>query len=73
MTLQPWIDLAMRALTDCVKASKLRLNQPKKQPLPWCSSWLTGLSIVAQRAGVSVRATTTESAMAETMVTENWR
>ena len=34
---------------------------------------MTGLSIVAQRAGVSVRATTTESAMAETMVTENWR
>ena len=32
-----------------------------------------GFSIVAQRAGVSTMATTTDSTMAETMVTENCR
>jgi hypothetical protein len=35
--------------------------------------WATGLSRVAQRAGVRIRATSTDSTMAETMVIENWR
>jgi hypothetical protein len=34
---------------------------------------VTGLSMVAQSAGVSTRATITERTMAETMVMENWR
>jgi hypothetical protein len=46
------------------------LNQPKK---PFFSSWLAeeGFSKVAHSAGVRISATSTESAMAETMVIEN--
>ena len=60
----------------CVLRSKQRLNQPKKPRTgrfavrwPFC----TGLSSVAQSAGVRISATSTDSSMAETMVTENWR
>ncbi|MNN11195.1 hypothetical protein D3C76_1675100 [compost metagenome] len=51
-----------------------RLNQPKKPPLcsPW-SPFSIGLSMVAQSAGVRTSATSTDSAMAETMVMENCR
>jgi hypothetical protein len=56
-----------------LEAAKLRLNQPKK-PL-WLGPWpfSTGFSRVAHRAGVSTRATSTDSTMAETIVIENWR
>ena len=35
--------------------------------------WSTGFSMVAHSAGVRTMATSAESSMAETMVTENWR
>jgi branched-subunit amino acid ABC-type transport system permease component len=58
---------------------KLRLNQLKKRfrlrpaALGVALAWATGLSRVAHRAGVRIRATSTDRAMAETMVIENWR
>ncbi len=55
----------------------VRLNHPKKPPNPPRSprSWprATGFNIVAQSAGVNTSATSTDSAIAETMVTENCR
>ncbi|MNN08157.1 hypothetical protein D3C81_1210060 [compost metagenome] len=50
----------------------MRLNQPKKPRLAtWCSPLAIGLSMVAHSAGVKIRATSTDRAMAETMVIEN--
>ena len=46
---------------------------PKKPRLPWCSPLCSGLSIVAHSAGVSTIATSTDSAIAETIVAVNWR
>jgi len=40
---------------------------------PWQCPFCTGFSMVAQSAGVKMIATSTESAIAATMVTENWR
>ena len=53
--------------------SKVRLNQPKKPRFCRLCPFCTGLSRVAHSAGVRTRATTTESSMAETMVSENCR
>ncbi len=53
--------------------SKSRLNQPKKPPLARWWPFSTGFSRVAQSAGVSISATTTDSAIDETRVIENWR
>ncbi|MNP77060.1 hypothetical protein D3C76_1744100 [compost metagenome] len=50
------------------------MNQPKKPPLAvWCSPFFSGLSMVAQSAGVKISATSTDRPMAETMVMENCR
>ncbi|MNC81497.1 hypothetical protein D3C75_1346460 [compost metagenome] len=50
----------------------MRLNQPKKPRFGTpCSPFGMALSMVAQSAGVKIRATRTERAMAETMVIEN--
>ena len=54
-------------------ASKSRLKTPKKPCWAMCPPLCAGLRKVAHRAGVSTNATTTESSMAETMVSENWR
>ena len=53
--------------------SNVRLNQPKKPRSAWCSPFFSGFSIVAHSAGVSTIATSTDSAIAETMVAENCR
>jgi hypothetical protein len=53
--------------------SKLRLKRPKKPFFASSPPAFTGLSIVAHSAGVSVSATSTESTMAEMIVTENCR
>ena len=53
--------------------SKLRLNQPKKPRFGASWPWSCGFSSVAHSAGVRISATSTDSAMAETMVIENWR
>jgi len=45
-------------------------NQPHS---PGVCPFSTGLSRVAQRAGVRIMATITDRIMAEMMVTENWR
>ncbi|MNF09500.1 hypothetical protein D3C80_2101790 [compost metagenome] len=52
--------------------SNILLNQPKK---PFFSrwAWSTGLRMVAHKAGVKISATTTDRAIAETMVIENCR
>ena len=54
-----------------VALAKVRLNQPKK-PF-WCSSspLCAGFSSVAHSAGVRISATSTDSNMADTMVSEN--
>ena len=53
--------------------SKPRLKAPKKRPRAPCPGACDGLSSEAVSAGVSVSATSTLKAMAETMVMLNWR
>ncbi len=53
--------------------SNAPLNQRKKPVSPWCSPCFSGVRIVAHSAGVSTMATSTDSAMAETIVAENCR
>ena len=60
-----------KPVTASVKLRKPRLNHPKKPPLAACSSWSIGFRIFEQSIGVRVKATTTESTMAETIVIEN--
>ena len=50
----------------------MRLNQPKKPRFSWWSS-RTGLSRVAQSAGVSVSAKKPEKPMDDAMTRANWR
>jgi len=52
--------------------SNMRLNQPKKPPFSWWAP-STGLSRVAQRAGVRVRARKAEKRMETAMDRVNWR
>ena len=52
--------------------SNPRLNAPKN-PFFGASPLLAGLNIMAHNAGVSDNATNTESNIAETIVSENWR
>ena len=49
------------------------LNQLKKPVCSTCPDGGSGLRIVAHSAGVSISATSTDSAMADTSVIENWR
>jgi hypothetical protein len=51
--------------------SKLRLNQPKNRL--FLAMVLGFFNIVAQSAGVRISATSTDSTMADTMVTANCR
>ena len=53
--------------------SNVRLNQPKKPRSAWCSPFCSGFNIVAHRAGVSTIATSTDRAIADTIVAENCR
>ncbi len=55
-----------------MKKRSTRPSGPGRGVRP-CWPWATGLSSEAHSAGVSVSATSTDSAMAATMVTENWR
>ncbi|MNP02762.1 hypothetical protein D3C76_946230 [compost metagenome] len=52
-------------------ASKRRLNQPKKPLRSWCSPLATGLSMVAHRAGVRLRARNAENRIDTAIDTEN--
>jgi len=52
---------------------KPRLNQPNGPRMVPGLVWSAGFSMVAHNAGVRISATSTESAIADTIVTENWR